>query len=321
MDDGTWRTLLQTQQGLATRGQLRTVGVTDEQLRWRLGRSWKLVLPRVVDLRDGPLTPERRLIASALEAGPTSVISGHHACLWYGLDNAHGHAKVLALVGVSQATRTAGFVRVGRTRRPVPVPVVHGGVRLAPVDRAVVDAARDTRTAREATAIVVEAVQRKLVTAEALVHEVEAGARRGSAVVRRAVELAVAGAWSAPEGELLELCASSRRLPHVWPNPRLHRADGTRLISPDGWLDDVGLALMVHSKAQHLREAEWRSTVERDGELQEVGVVVLAFTPSSIASRPDDVLARIEATYARLVACGHRRAEVRMTPRGPGLVR
>lgn len=321
MDDDGWHRLLEAQQGLVSRAQLRTRGVTAEQLRWRLGRSWTLVLPRVVDVRGGTLTPGRRLVASALEAGPSSVISGHHACLWHGLDNAHGHAKVLALVSAGQASRATGFVRVVRTRRPVATPVVRGLLRVAPPARAVVDAARETRTAREAAAIVIEAVQGELVTVAQLVHEVEAGARRGSAHVRRGVELAAAGAWSAPEAELLELCASSPLLPHVWPNPQLRRADGGALVSPDAWLDDVGLALMVHSKRHHLRDAEWRSTVERDGELQEAGVVVLGFAPSSIAREPGAVLARIERTYARLVESGHRRADVAMTPRGPGLER
>jgi hypothetical protein len=321
VDDGTWQALAQAQQGLVTRAQLRAHGVTVEQLRWRLGRSWTLVLPRVVDVRGGPLTPDRRLVAAALEAGPSSVISGHHACLWHGLENAHGHAKVLALVGARQASRSTGFVQVARTHRPVVRPLVRGLLRVAPLPRAVVDAARRTRSPREATAIVIEAVQRGLVTVEQLTHEVEAGARRGSACVRRAVGLAAAGAWSAPEAELLELCAGSALLPHMWPNPQLRRPDGVTLVSPDGWLDDVGLALMVHSKRHHARDAEWRSTVERDGELQEVGVVVLGLTPASIASEPAAVLARIERTYARLVESGHRRADVVMTPRGPGLDR
>ncbi|KQX61580.1 hypothetical protein ASD06_13230 [Angustibacter sp. Root456] len=260
-------------------------------------------------------------MAAVLEAGPSSVISGHHACLWHGLGNAHGHAHVLALVPGSQASRTTGFLRVARTSRPVPAPVVRGPLRVAPPARAVVDAARATRTPHEAAAIVIEAVQRELVTMEQVAHEVEAGARRGSAPVRRAVELAAAGAWSAPEAELLELCASSSLLPHVWPNPRLRRPDGVALLSPDGWLDDVGLALMVHSKAYHLRDADWQATVERDGELQEAGVVVLGFTPASVASQPGAVLARIERTYTRLVASRHRRADVVMTPRGPGLQR
>ncbi|MGN6302966.1 MAG: hypothetical protein ACTHN8_17925 [Angustibacter sp.] len=320
MDDGTWQALARTQQGLATRAQLRSHGVTAEQLRWRLGRSWTLVLPRVVDLRGGPMTPDRRLVAAELEAGPSAVISGHHACLWHGLENAHGHAKVLALVGPGQASRSAGFVQVARTRRPVVTPLARGPLRIAPLPRAVVDAARRTRSPREATAIVIEAVQRGLATVEQIAHEVEAGARRGSASVRRALDLAAAGAWSAPEAELLELCASSTLLPHVWPNPRLRRSSAV-LVSPDAWIDDVGLALMVHSRRHHGREADWRSTVEADGELQEVGVIVLGFTPSSIASEPDAVLARIERTYARLVESGHRRADVVMTPRGSGLER
>jgi hypothetical protein len=62
-----------------------------------------------------------------------------------------------------------------------------------------VDAAREMVAAREATALVIEAVQRRIVTVEGLRHELECGPRGGSAQVRRAVDAAEVGAWSVPE--------------------------------------------------------------------------------------------------------------------------
>ena len=90
-------------------------------------------------------------------------------------------------------------------------------------------------------------------------------------------------------------------------------------MSPDLWFDDVGLAVMVHSRAHHLRDRE--GTVESDGRLAEYGVIVLAFTPRTIQRRPDDVVARIERVYRAALASGRSRAAIRMVPRGDGLPR
>ncbi|WP_426560900.1 hypothetical protein ACPPVT_13070 [Angustibacter sp. McL0619] len=306
------------QSDLLTRAQLRGAGVTRAQLRWRLSRSWHLVLPEVVNIGRAELTASRQLVAALLEAGDESVLTGHRACIWHGLRSARGNRPVTVLVPRRQASRSTGFLEVMATARPVPAPMVRGILRLAPPARAVVDAARSATSADEATSLVIEAVQRRLVTLEELDHEVEAGARRGSQAVRSAVRLARAGAWSAPEAGLLTLCSTSPVLSRAWPNPSLEVA-GRFLISPDVWFDDVGLALMVHSRAYHQRDADWEGTVERDGELAEHGVVVLGFTPSSIGRRPAEVLQRIERVYTSLVASNRVRPGVRMSPRGFGL--
>jgi very-short-patch-repair endonuclease len=92
-----------------------------------------------------------------------------------------------------------------------------------------------------------------------------------------------------------------------------------RLISPDLWFDDVALAVMVHSRAHHLRDADWEGTVERDSELTAHGATVIAFTPRSIATEPARVLERIEQVYLTLSRSGQRRSAITMTPRGWGL--
>jgi hypothetical protein len=57
------------------------------------------------------------------------------------------------------------------------------------------------------------------------------------------MEAAETGAWSVPEADLLRLLATSRELSVPWLNAELFGSDGTRLPRPDGWLDDVALAL------------------------------------------------------------------------------
>ncbi|GAB3591614.1 hypothetical protein GCM10027446_10090 [Angustibacter peucedani] len=316
MDDEL-QALLARQLDLATRQQLRDHGISAAALRWRLGRGWTAVLPGVVRTTRAPLGVRDRLVAACLEGGPASVVTGDHACLVHGLRNAAGNRRVRVLVPVNQDSRDVGFVEVRRTRRPVEHPHLDGAARIAPIGRAVLDAARSSPDARQASALVVEAVQRGLASLDELQHELDSGPRRGSAAARAALGLARAGAWSLPEADLLVLCTSSRVLPHAWPNPRLW--SGSRaLLSPDVWFDDVALAVMVHSKAHHAREAEWRQTVERDAELTVHGVLVLAVTPSSIAADPRRVLRMVEQAY---VQAGRRPRPtgLRMQARGPGL--
>lgn len=320
MDDEALNQLLADQRGLVTREQLRSVGVTRGELRWRLGRQWSLVLPRVVQTKRGPLTSTQQLVAAVLEAGDAAVVTGHRACAWHGLQNALGHRPVTVLTGPTQASRRTGFVVVRRTARPDVGYRRSGVLRVASPVRAVADAARDAHDLGEARAVVLEAVQRRLVRLEDLEHEVEAGPRRGSRLARAAVQDARAGAWSVPEAELLRRCAASRVLSRPWPNPYLEADDGTPLVSPDLWFDDVGLAVMVHSRAHHSRDLDWEGTVESDGQLAEHGVLVVAFTPSSVARRPDEVIGRIERVYRSAQRAGRGRPPVRMLARGPGLV-
>jgi hypothetical protein len=170
------------------------------------------------------------------------------------------------------------------------------------------------RSLDEARAVVIEAVQRQRCTLDELWHELQAGPTKGSAFARRALRDAADGAWSVPEATLLRACGVSRVLPPAWANPAL-TADGISLVSPDIWFDDVALAVMVHSRRYHERGQDWERTVERDGQLTQHGVTVLAFTPRSIATDFDRVVASIERTYLKLTAGGRPRPRVRMTPR------
>jgi len=319
VDDAALQPLLALQQGLVTRAQLRDVGATRAELRWRLGRQWSLVLPHVVLTGRGPLSGAQQLLAAVLEVGDGAVVTGHRACAWHGLRSAYGNRPVTVLAGPTQASRQLGFVVVRRTARPDPRAVARGVVRIASTARAVADAARDAHDLGEARAVVLEAVQRRLVRVEDLEHEVEAGPRHGSRTARAAVRDARAGSWSVPEAELLHRCSRSAVLPRPWPNPWLEADDGTPLVSPDLWFDDVGLAVMVHSRAHHLRDEDWEGTVESDGRLAEHGVLVVAFTPRSIRLRPDEVVARIERVYRSALRAGRARPRVRMAARGPGL--
>lgn len=245
------RGLIEAQDGLVRRQQLLAAGVTPSALRWHLGRHWQLVLPGVVATVTGALTPRQRLVAGQLLAGPEAVISGPTAAAWHGIRAAAPDGRVQLQVPTHLAARRHGFVVVIRTARPDHAPWARGPLRLASPARAAMDAARQARTHDDCRCILLEAMQRGLVRLRDLRHELEAGPVRGSASARRALAEAEGGAWSAPEADLAAVLGTSNVLPTMMANPELRTPSGERLPTPDGWIDEVGLAIQVHSRRYH----------------------------------------------------------------------
>jgi hypothetical protein len=85
---------------------------------------------------------------------------------------------------------------------------------------------------------------------------------------------AAAGVWSVPEADLARLVATSRVLPGAWVNPGLTDLAGGRLTTPELWFDDVGMAVMVHSRESHAGALDWEGTVGGDDDLSSARVVV-----------------------------------------------
>jgi hypothetical protein len=312
-DSDPLRHLLERQQGLASRAQLKALGITPGTLRWRVGRSWRAVLPGVVATFTGGLDRRQWLIAAQLYAGPLAYLSSWTAAAWYGVEAAREMSTIRLTVPAYIAARRSGLVVVTRTTRVDESVTDRGPLRLGSRARAVVDAAREARGERRAQAIIIEAVQRRIVQVEDLRHELECGPRRGSAQVRRAVEAAEAGAWSVPEADLFGVLSESKILPPAWENPELRTVTGELLPTPDIWLDDAALAVQVHSRAYHLRDSDWEATVTGDSLLSEHGVAVLGVTPAGLAVDRGGTRRRVERAY--LAARNRPRPAVIATPR------
>ena len=115
-----------------------------------------------------------------------------------------------------------------------------------------------------------------------------------------------AGAWSVPESDLLALTRTSRRLPAPMANPLLTGPAGEALTSPDIWLDDVGLAVMVQSRQFHADGLDWEATVEQGSDLSAVRVVVVGVTPAALVRDPEAQLRRIERAHEAAARTGVR---------------
>ncbi|GAA4401566.1 hypothetical protein GCM10023168_11290 [Fodinibacter luteus] len=305
--------VLARQDNVVTRAQLFEHGITYPTVRWNAGRGWRILLPQVYGtFREQP-TVRQRQVAALLWAGPGSVLAGPTAARLHGVTSAEPLARVHVLVPAPRSSRTSGFCEVRRTLLHDPCIVTRGPLRLSSPARAAVDAARAARTPDARAAILIEAVQRGIASVDDLAEWVHRLRPRDAASLHAPLAEAASGAWSVPESELLDLVATSLVLPTPWPNPVVTSREGIPLTSPDAWFDDVGMAVMVHSYRYHGEGDAWDDTVDKDGDLVGVGVVVAGVTPRRIRERPDAVLARLERAYAS--ARTRPRPAVRAVPR------
>ena len=318
--------LLDRQYSVVSRGQLLAAGV-DDGTTYRKVRAgqWQRLLPGIFLLTAGPPGTEQRRVAAALFAGEQAQLTGLSVLHWYGFRSAPATDRVHVLIPHDVHRRSTGFVVVQRALS-LDARARHGGVYwVTSPARAVVDACRALTQLRDVRAIVAEAIQANHTTARAIDAELRRAARSRTGLTRRALGEVLAGVRSAPEAELRDLTRQSKILPPILWNPTLTTLDGRRLPTPDGWIDDVGLALQVGSAEYHSRDTGWANTLDRHNavladsapasyaELAKHDVQVLHITPTEIRTVPRRVLATIEQAYRARRASGVR-ARVIATP-------
>jgi very-short-patch-repair endonuclease len=295
------------QDRIVTSAQLRALGFTEDAVRWQLRKGrWQRVLPKVVATFSGVLSRKQQIIAAALFGGPQTQIAGLTALELHGFKYAPRDLRVHVLVPHSASRAVSRKVRVVRTTRLDPAAWANGILVVCSPARAVVDALRGNTDPRVVRAVVAEAVQNAHTTIEQIGHELGRSVRNGTAILRDVVGEVTDGVRSAPEAELRALALRSRILPRFRWNPRLTTSDGVKLPTPDGYLEDVGIAVEVDSREFHLGADEWQRTLAHDNGLSAAGIVVLRFTPAEIRSEPNRVLGEIEQAYVRRLQGGLR---------------
>lgn len=286
--------VLRRQCDLITRQQALTEGMTEAALRHKLRADgpWRIVLPGVYLSHNGLLTGGQREAAAVLYAGRGCVITGLAALARQGV-RVPVSQIVDVLIPHHLSRQGTGFVRVQRTNRMPDKPVIIGGIRWAPVARAVADAARGQVDSRDVRAFVAHAVQQNRCSVPQLATELRAGSRQGSAALRAALAEVADGVASVAEGDLRGLIKSGG-LPEPMYNPELF--DGSEFLGkPDAWWRDEGVASEVDSKEWHLSPSDWERTLARHAKMSAHGILVLHFTPGQLRASPADVIAQIRS--------------------------
>jgi hypothetical protein len=123
--------LVAYQCGVATRQQLLDGGVNVGQLRWAMGRRWRMLLPRVVLLEPGLPSLNQRLVAAQLFAGPDAWLAGATAAAIQGIPGCVVSPPVQVLVPPHRTSRSVGWVRVSRSYLMDERIVTRGPLRLS----------------------------------------------------------------------------------------------------------------------------------------------------------------------------------------------
>jgi hypothetical protein len=299
--------------GVIKTSTLESLGMNSKAV-WRRclpGGPWQRLLPGVVLLENGAPTDDQRVAAALLFAGPRAVVTGAQACLRQGLRRSElpQADQVHVLVPHPHKLLSSEFLTVERTIR-LPRPIVRGDVPLAPLVRATTDTARRLRVVDPVSKLLIEAIQRGRCAPPALLAELNAGTKRGTALPRRILEeveclRSVAEAHS-------KLLSNSLDVPPTHWNVNIFDSRGRYLGCPDGWWEDVALAWEIDSAEFHYFRAGYARTLDRNTRYAGAGVVVVQTLPSRLENDPEGVLAELKAAY--VAAAARPRPAVRIAP-------
>lgn len=191
--------------GVVSRAQLVPCGVSRAQIRWLLGRAWRLVLRGVVLLEPALPTLTQRHVAALLYAGPQSWLAGPTALQLHGWPWSGANRRVHLLVPPTHRSRDVAWLRIRRSWFTDERVVERGPLRFSCLPRAVVDAAAQSTEDAECRLLLIDAVQRRLVRLDDVSHWIDARRPNGKARLHQALAEAAAGSWSVPEADLAAL--------------------------------------------------------------------------------------------------------------------
>jgi hypothetical protein len=290
------------QGGVVSFHQLVELGVSNATIsRWtRTGGPLQRVLPGTYLVHKGTPTLHERLHAGLRYAGRTSRVTGSVALHLHGLRYAPGPAGEVPLhllVPTDRHVKSSGFVIIERTTR-LPEPVELSGYPVAPLARSLFDAGRRSASRRAIRAFVLEAIQRRLVSIEEIQDELRHGQRRWTALLRDVLTDAASGVRSAQEASLRDVILNSDLPEPLW-NPRLETANGVFIAEPDGYYDDIGMAIELDSREHHFTDLDmFEKTWSRHSVYNRHRIIAERIVPSDLGKDPDGVIRAISATRA-----------------------
>ncbi len=158
--------LLNRQHGLVTDEQLRGVGMSDDEIRWLRRRGvFHRIRPRVNQLAGAPVSWEQAVLAAALCAGASAVVSHTTAAALFNLRHSDRDRAGIHLTDQRQL-RLAG-VKSHEYMLPVAERTAHRGIPVTTPERTIIDLA-GTLTDGQLAQCVDDAIRRNLASVERL---------------------------------------------------------------------------------------------------------------------------------------------------------
>lgn len=289
--------------GVAPRAALLELGVSASgiQRRCRPGGPWRRVIPGVVLLHGGPPTRYQLARAALVHAGPGGLITGLEGARRHGVKQTPRDNRIHVLIPHERKVATRAFAVVERTIH-LPDPIFRQGLPLAPLPRAIIDAARRMNRLDEVRAMVADAVQLGLCTPAELLRELAKGTTIGSALPRRVLAEVEDGIRSAAEAWGRSLVKRSSLPEPEW-NVELRTRTGVLLGISDAWWREVGLAWEIDSKRYHLNPNGYARTLAKHAALTSSGIVVVHTLPSRLRTDPAGVIRELKGAYQLAASC------------------
>jgi hypothetical protein len=277
--------------GVVRIADLRTTGVSNHAIaaRCRPSGPWQRVLPGVVLLSSAPPTRRQRVRAALLYAGPDAVLTGPDALRLHGL-TVPVPEQVQVLIPSGRRLASRSYLTVERTTR-LPPSVRRAGLPVAPLVRAVLDAARHERDHDRLTTLLLTPVHSGACTIADLRVELNRGNQRGSAAIRALLSGREQEVVPVTQGLAKRVLRQAPLPPPRW-QAELHTREGTLLGVADAWWPDAGLAWSLGTQ-QHPLPPDDKTT----STLTELGITVLHTDPTHLRTNPDTVIAELAAAF------------------------
>ncbi|MGH3761208.1 hypothetical protein [Actinophytocola sp.] len=277
--------------GVVRVSDLRAAGMSNHALaaRCRPSGPWQRVLPGVVLLSNAPPTRRQRVRAALLYTGPDAVLTGVDAMRAHGLAPPESD-EVLVLIPSARRQTSRAYLTVERTTR-MPPSVRRAGLPVAPLARAIADAARHERDRGRLAALVLAPVEAGACTVADLRVELNRGNQRGTAAVRSLLAGREHEVVPVTHGLARRVLRQAPLPPPRW-QADLHARDGTVLGTADAWWPEAGLAWSLGTQQYPLPRDHATTSA-----LAELGITVLHTDPAHLHTDPDTVIAELAAAF------------------------
>ncbi|WP_244199804.1 hypothetical protein [Amycolatopsis thailandensis] len=229
------------------------------------------------------------------------MLTGVQAARLYGVRRLPPERRAHTLIPHRSKVATWGFAIVERTIH-LPEPVEIDGLPVAPLARALIDAARRMDELQAVREMIHDAVHRGLCTPEELREELAQASTIGSALPRIVIGALQDGVDSAVE-QWLETVLERSGLPTPIRKVELRTSDGEIVGVADAWWPKAGVAIQIRYDEVALE----RDKAPEIPSLVAEGLIAVQVSPARLRDEPLMVIQELRAA--------HRRARQRPPPK------
>ena len=291
------------QHGVIDLRQAVRIGTTEDAIRTRLARgSWRQLHSGVYVVGGAPDTPEQRLTAACLAAGPDAVAS-HRAGAWvWGFDGFEHPGPREITFAEGRGPLPADSIR-HRTRRFDPIDrTVHNGIPVTTRERTLIDLGAVVRPFLVETAV--ESYLRTGGTLTRLNARIEAVAGRGCrgvGVLRGVLKGRLqGGALGSPLEVAFKRLLERNGIEPPVAQYEVKLPDGSSVVLDFAW-PQYKAAVDVHGWAHHRNKVVFEGDFSRMPELEQIGWRYRMYTHKAVTRREAMVLHSLLTAIPELV--------------------